>query len=279
MNIIETDVSRRLKGLPHNNNPEIITLHHAEALICSIEDLDAWHKQNGWVGVGYHYFVRKDGRIYKGRPDYTMGAHCKGHNANTLGVCAEGNYMVETMPEVQKQAIIELCQSLGIKNIKGHKELKPTDCPGKNYPLVEIKNAITNAKTPTVTHDTLDLRLQKTLNRLKMRDRKGNALIEDGIAGRCTKESIKRFQAISNLNVDGIAGDNTWNVIHLILNKPLLKKGDSGPVVRYLQYRVGSTYDGVFGDNTKKLVIDWQRKNSLSPDGIVGSNTWNKLIG
>lgn len=154
MNIIETEVSKRLKSLPHNNYPARIVLHHAESSKCTIEDIDRWHLDRGWSGCGYHYFVRKDGTIYKGRPDYTKGAHCLNNNTNTLGICAEGKYMVETMPEAQKKAIIELIKYLGIKDIKGHGELNPSDCPGVNYPLKEIKASINSSEPIEVTKIT-----------------------------------------------------------------------------------------------------------------------------
>ena len=45
---------------------DYIVLHHAEASTCTAEQVDQWHKENGWSGIGYHFFVRKDGRIYRG---------------------------------------------------------------------------------------------------------------------------------------------------------------------------------------------------------------------
>ncbi|MEW8956511.1 SH3 domain-containing protein, partial [Clostridium sp.] len=82
------------------------------------------------------------------------GAHAQGHNTNTLGICAEGSYNKETMPQAQKQAIIELCKYLkskyNINSIKGHRELMATNCPGSNYPLEEIINTILNGSNNNV---------------------------------------------------------------------------------------------------------------------------------
>jgi GH25 family lysozyme M1 (1,4-beta-N-acetylmuramidase) len=122
------------------------------------------------------------------------------------------------------------------------------------------------------------LNLQKVLNKLKIRDGKGNALAEDGILGKYTIEATKRLQSICGISIDGVAGQQTWNTINIILNKQLLRLGSTGIAVRYMQYRVGANYDGVFGNATRASVIKFQQNNSLSGDGIVGLNTWSKIF-
>lgn len=147
MNIIQSNLSFR-SNMSYGNKPDTIVLHHAEASHCSVYDVDQWHKANGWAGIGYHYFVDKQGRVYTGRPENVVGAHCPGMNNHSIGICAEGAYMRETMPEVQKQAIVDLCKYIkgkySIKAIGGHKEFYSTDCPGANYPLQEIKDLVTS---------------------------------------------------------------------------------------------------------------------------------------
>jgi N-acetylmuramoyl-L-alanine amidase len=143
VNIIESNLKWN-GNLTYGNLPVMIVLHHAEASTCTIEDIHKWHLSNGWTGCGYHYFVRKDGKIYRGRPEGAVGAHCPGVNDKSIGICAEGSYMSETMPDLQKNTILELCKDIinryGIKQIYGHKELYNTNCPGTNYPLDDIKN-------------------------------------------------------------------------------------------------------------------------------------------
>jgi N-acetylmuramoyl-L-alanine amidase len=133
------------------------------------------------------------------------------------------------------------------------------------------------SKQPSEDSKVLDL--QRVLNRLKLTDGKGNKLAEDGIIGNCTREATKRLQNVCGLTVDGIAGQQTWNAINAILAKPLLKVGSTGIAVRYVQYRTGTSYDGIFGNGTKAAVVKFQSSNGLSVDGIVGNNTWSKLIG
>lgn len=153
MNIIDTNLN--FKSLSYTNNDiTVLLLHHAEWKTCSVEQIHEAHKNRGWAGIGYHYFVRKDGRIYKGRPDRAIGSHCKGHNTGTVAICAEGDYNTEQMPEAQKNAIIELgiylWDKYSLKDVRGHKEVPyDTDCPGKNYPLQEIKTKIRNKQAVT----------------------------------------------------------------------------------------------------------------------------------
>ena len=113
--------------------PEGIILHHAAVTKCSIEDVHAWHLAKGWAGCGYQYLVRKDGSIYKGREENRQGAHAPAVNNCSIGICAEGDYTKEIMPEAQKQSIIWLIADIKtrhiIKWIKGHREVTATACP------------------------------------------------------------------------------------------------------------------------------------------------------
>lgn len=67
MKIIETNLN--FGNLSNLGEVKRIICHNADASTCSIEDIDRWHKNNGWAGCGYHFFVRKDGSIYRGRPE------------------------------------------------------------------------------------------------------------------------------------------------------------------------------------------------------------------
>ena len=54
-------------------------------------DIDRIHRtQNGWNGCGYHYVIPTDGTIECGRPEQLPGAHCRGHNRHSIGVCYIG---------------------------------------------------------------------------------------------------------------------------------------------------------------------------------------------
>ncbi|MCF4970212.1 N-acetylmuramoyl-L-alanine amidase [Nostoc sp. CMAA1605] len=128
--------------------------------------------------------------------------------------------------------------------------------------------------------DTSVMRLQKSLNRLKVTDKNGKALVENNQLNPETKFAIERFQGIVGIEQTGIVGETTWNVINQILAKRILRPNHAGgPVVRYLQHRIGVEIDGIFGPQTEAAVKKFQRQYGLLADAIVGPMSWQKLIG
>lgn len=166
MNIIETNLKFKTK-LTKIDRPSMIVIHHAAHSSATIEDIHSWHKKNGWSGIGYHFLIAKDGQIYRGRPENTMGAHCKSYNAVSLGICLQGNFEVEKISEIQFEALMILCHHLcnqyRISTVKGHKELRCTSCPGKNFPLERIKTVIVSNKNNNHGFDTYTVRAGDTL--------------------------------------------------------------------------------------------------------------------
>lgn len=142
MNIIETNLE--FNGLTKRNSTNRIILHNSGvSVLQSVEVIHNYHKNSlGWAGIGYHFYVRKDGSVYRGRPEDTVGAHAYGSNSDSIGICFEGNFDEETMPEAQKRAGIELIAYLkekyGISLVQGHRDVCNTSCPGKNFPFEEI---------------------------------------------------------------------------------------------------------------------------------------------
>lgn len=105
--------------------------------LCAM-DIHRMHLRNGWSGIGYHLFVRRDGLAETGRPLDQIGAHAYGHNQTTIGICLAGNFDRETPTDGQLASAAELiamlCRLYGLKPnggaIVGHRDLDPTDCPG-----------------------------------------------------------------------------------------------------------------------------------------------------
>lgn len=130
--------------LQQRTKADYIVLHHADASVCGPQDVHQWHLNRGWTGIGYHFFVRKDGSIYRGRPLSTIGAHVEGYNSYSVGICAEGKFQQEGMTGDQLRAIAELVAYLKelypSAKVMGHRDLTATACPGKNFPLQEIKS-------------------------------------------------------------------------------------------------------------------------------------------
>jgi hypothetical protein len=134
----------KFNGLEKRLKTEYLILHHtAEKKPLSVEDINNMHLRNGWLGIGYHYYVRKNGEVWRGRPQWAKGSHCPGKNFNSIGVCFEGNFEVEQMGETQLNAGLELVRYLrkqvypGII-IGGHGTYYATACPGKNFPMERI---------------------------------------------------------------------------------------------------------------------------------------------
>lgn len=128
--------------------------------------------------------------------------------------------------------------------------------------------------------DTSVLRLQKSLNLLKVTDANGQVLGESNTIDAPTKSAVEKFQKIAGVQPTGTAGETTWNAINVILAQRIIRPNHAGgPVVRYLQHRVGSESDGVYGHETQEAIQEFQRQNDLPADGIVGPVSWQKLIG
>jgi len=131
-------------NLSKRTKTDYIVLHHAAAVSCTADDIHRWHLNNGWVGMAYHFFVRKNGEVYRGRPIDTVGAHCEGYNSVSVGICAEGAYddKDSMMPEAQKAEIrclvAELKKVYKTAKVVRHKDLNATSCPGKYFPFEEI---------------------------------------------------------------------------------------------------------------------------------------------
>lgn len=147
MNIIDAGLKFR-NSMDIRKSTERLVLHHAAAGNCTVQQVHQWHLNNGWAGIGYHFFVRKDGKVYRGRPENTVGCHAAGGNYNSVGICFEGNFETDTMPSAQKNAGKELVAYLkkkyGISKVQGHRDVQQTACPGRNFPFSEIAGAVGN---------------------------------------------------------------------------------------------------------------------------------------
>lgn len=105
----------------------------------SVKDIDRWHKERGFTKIGYHYIIYLDGSIHQGREEEEVGAHCVGHNKDSIGVCYIGGTTKDnktakdTRTDVQKRALIELLKQLKSKypqaEIYGHRDFAKKECP------------------------------------------------------------------------------------------------------------------------------------------------------
>lgn len=107
----------------------------------TVKDIDAWHKQRGFKGVGYHYVILLDGTVEPGRPESEVGAHTLGQNANSIGICYIGGLDAsgkpkDTRTDPQREALIKLVKELKAKypgaTVHGHNEFANKACPSFN---------------------------------------------------------------------------------------------------------------------------------------------------
>ena len=281
MNIIETNL--KFKSMSKRQSTDRLILHHSACSSCTAEQIHQWHLNNGWEGAGYHFLVRKDGNVYRLRPEEYIGAHAYGSNYNSIGICAEGNFENETMPEAQKNSLIELVSYLkgkyGISKVLKHSDVNNTACPGKNYPFNEIVNGKVEER-----HEVSGILadIQSKLN-----SKYGYNIAIDNIYGVDThKHMVMALQTEFNkqlgskLVIDGIFGSATKRAC------PVLKNGMSGNITWLVQsmllikgYSVGnSSNDSIYGSGTISGVKSFQSKNGLVVDGLCGSNTFEKLF-
>ena len=112
-------------------------------------DIDRWHRERKMKCIGYHYVVDLDGTVEPGRPESEIGAHCLGHNQNSIGVCyvgglaADGKTPKDTRTEAQKEALLALLKKLRAKypkaSIHGHRDFAAKACPSFDA-TTEYKN-------------------------------------------------------------------------------------------------------------------------------------------
>jgi peptidoglycan hydrolase-like protein with peptidoglycan-binding domain len=106
-------------------------------------------------------------------------------------------------------------------------------------------------------------------------------LVEDGQFGQQTEAAVKAFQQSKGLMADGRVGPRTWSKLVVSAaptDRPELKVGSSGDVVKWVQQRLGVTADGDFGPGTERAVKAFQQGNGLASDGAVGPRTWAALV-
>lgn len=141
VNIKETNL-QPLNALTKRSTTDMIVIHHTgeRDIDASAVQIDQWHKEKDYSMIGYHFVIRKNGAIERGRPEWFVGAHAYGENYHTLGVHLSGDFMTAkpTSQQIEMSAMLLAYLSekynipLDRNHIVGHGELMSTDCPGKN---------------------------------------------------------------------------------------------------------------------------------------------------
>lgn len=239
-----------------NTTEQIVCHHSGVTVLQSVDIIHNYHKNTkGWAGIGYHFYVRKDGSIYRGRPENTVGAHAVGANYNSIGICFEGNFSKEKMGQAQlksgQELIAYLKEKYNISKVVGHRDIDNSECPGNNFPMDEMRS--------------------------------GKVSSSNNLKNSSKEEIVKSLQLALNkdfncdLAIDGIIGPATTKAI---MNH-YLKYYTKGNFVKWTQeqlkrknFDIGSYgIDSCYGRDTEKAIKNLQKKCNIIIDGCVGIET------
>lgn len=134
-----------------------IVIHCSDSEYGTARLIDEWHRKRGWSGIGYHYVImnaypdrdsfrerrpvfRRDGCVRSGRGETEVGAHVRGHNCNSIGICLIGR---DSFTAAQFSTLKGLIANLKTKypdaEVVGHYELLSTESSGKTCPNIDME--------------------------------------------------------------------------------------------------------------------------------------------
>lgn len=203
--------------------------------------IDRWHREKGWAGIGYHFFIRKDGTLETGRDIEKTPAAQENHNLRTIAICLHG-LEAPNFTEAQFRTLRGLCLDIddafrGAMTFHGHREVARKECPVIDY---------------------------KALLRLDARGRLGDL---DGLDATVRQDPPSGLDALEVLPIltRTLRPGDKGNLVR-----------DLQKVLTGIGYFTGAI-DGDFGKRTRAAVLAFQADNHLTADGIVGPLTREAL--
>lgn len=158
--------------------------------------IDRWHRGRGWSGIGYHYVIlddrhdtKPDGTVELGRAEARMGAHVKGANTASIGICCAGHGDERPLTDAQTASLIELlvgrCRHFGLsaEAVLGHREVNrlvergevearyrtSKTCPGDMVDMGEIRSLVAaRLREPTAAEYIARLEAENTRLRARL---------------------------------------------------------------------------------------------------------------
>ena len=145
MQILETGF--KFGALTIRKSTKRVIIHHTASADVSASTIHQWHLNQGWSGIGYHFVVRANGTIERGRPELAIGAHAgSAGNGDSIGVVLTGNFETGKPTAAQMDSLASLIKDLrsryGNLAVIGHKDVMATACPGKNFPWDELRKRL-----------------------------------------------------------------------------------------------------------------------------------------
>lgn len=110
-----------------------------------VQVIERWHRKRGFLKIGYHYVIYRDGSVHKGREESEVGAHVQNHNKGSIGIClvggiaedgkSEANFTLDQYASLA-DLLGELLKRYPKAEIRGHR-----DFPGvaKDCPCFDVK--------------------------------------------------------------------------------------------------------------------------------------------
>ena len=147
MQITETNLKFKNRlALRRSTNRVIV--HHSASSDVSAATIHGWHLNQSWSGIGYHFVIRRNGNIERGRELSAIGSHSgpKG-NGDSVGVCLTGNFEIDKPTAAQINSLVWLITRYlepryGSLQVVGHSDVMATACPGKNFPWADLKRRL-----------------------------------------------------------------------------------------------------------------------------------------
>lgn len=147
MQIKETKLSFK-SGMKQRNKTNRFIIHHSASADVPASTIHQWHLNQGWSGIGYHFVIRPNGDIERGRAENLIGAHAgeKG-NPDSIGIVLTGNFETGKPTTAQMDSLVWLLKDYlfpryGVKPVIGHKDVMATACPGRNFPWAELRERL-----------------------------------------------------------------------------------------------------------------------------------------
>ncbi|WP_392425295.1 N-acetylmuramoyl-L-alanine amidase [Barrientosiimonas humi] len=295
--------------------PRTIVVHHtASANVTDVSQqaaydiarqIQQWHFARGWADTGQHFTVSRGGFVLEGRHrtlegldggqrQFPLGAHSLSQNRTALGIENQGTYTSALPPAAQWQSLVRLCAflcqtyALAPSAIQGHRTFDSTDCPGDAFfaELPRLRTDVaallgggggtTQRPWPVLRPGATGFRVTCAQRLLRQA---GHEAPTGGVFDDPTTAAVKAFQTSRSLDPDGVVGRLTWEV-PLALTR---RNGDRGEGVRAVQTALTArgasvTVDGIFGSSTQAAVERFQDAQGLTVDGVVGLDTWSRLL-
>jgi N-acetyl-anhydromuramyl-L-alanine amidase AmpD len=132
-----TPAPKTTANLKDRDSTDLIVVHCSATratLDIGVREITQWHIQRGFDTVGYHYVIRRNGELETGRRESAIGAHVRGHNSNSIGICLAGGVNVGNQAENNFTADQFLTLEYLLRELKGrypkalilgHRDLSP----------------------------------------------------------------------------------------------------------------------------------------------------------